>query len=107
MEPYNPSNLTPAGMQRAVDPDERIRAARAVVLLEQSLSRVGVRAVAFLPIHQPEREEGQPVWRLTALAGQLKYGLTVDEATLSDPDALDAFVRQHTTDQKGAHHMAA
>lgn len=82
-----------------------ISAGRAVVLLEQSLSRVGLRAIAFMPIHQPERENGEKVWRLTALAGQLKYGLTIDEATLQDPDALDAYLRQHTTDEKGVSHM--
>ena len=73
-----------------------ISAGRAVVLLEQSLSRVGLRAIAFMPIHQPERENGEKVWRLTALAGQVRHGLIVDEATLNDPNALDAFVRQQT-----------
>ncbi len=82
-----------------------VTAGRAVVLLEQGLARIGRRAIAFLPVHQPERENGERVWRLTALAGQLKYGLTIDEATLNDPEALDAFLRQHTTDEKGVSHM--
>ena len=82
-----------------------ISAGRAVVLLEQGLARIGRRAIAFMPVHQPERELGEQVWRLTALAGQLKYGLILDEATLNDPEALDAYLRQHTTDEKGVSHM--
>jgi len=102
VEPYDPYHLGEAGTRRAMDPTERAAGSVAVSLLERSLQRIGLPALAFLPISQPEREAGEKVWRLTAVGGKLRRGLTVTEATLNDPDALDAFLRQHTTDDHKA-----
>jgi len=102
MDAYNPYGLTPEGLRRSMDPSERAAGSTAVALLERSLGRIGLMAIAFLPISQPEREAGEKVWRLTAVGGKLRRGLVVSEATLNDPDALDAFLRQHTTDDRKA-----
>lgn len=95
LPPYDPYQLGEAGTRRAMDPSERVAAARAVTLLEAGLQRIGVPALAFLPINQPEREGGAKVWRLTAVGGHLRQGLTIPEATLNDPPMLDAFLRDH------------
>ena len=58
-------------------------------------------------MHQPERERGEKVWRLTAVGGKLRQGLLVTEEVLNDPEALDIYLRLHTTDQKGVRDMAA
>lgn len=104
---YDPYQIGEAGTRRAMDPSERAAGSVAIARLEASLGRIGLPALAFLPVHQPERERGEKVWRLTAVGGKLRRGLTVTEDTLGNPDALDAFLRTHTTDEKGVRDMAA
>ena len=102
LPPYDPYHLGEAGSRRAMDPSERAAGAVAIARLEASLGRLGILALAFMPISQPERERGEKVWRLTAVGGKLRQGLTVAEDTLNDPDALDAFLRVHTADDRKA-----
>jgi hypothetical protein len=79
----------------SITPEDMIRGPKAVVILEKALAQIGLPALAFLPIHQPERELGLPIWRLTAIGGKDVRGLTIPEATLADTTALDAFLRRH------------
>jgi hypothetical protein len=76
-------------------PEEQIRGSKAVVILEKALAQIGLPALAFLPIHQPERENGLPIWRLTAIGGKDVRGLTIHEAILASPAALEGFLRWH------------
>ena len=99
---YDPYHLGEAGTRRAMDPSERAAGSVAIARLEASLGRIGLPALAFLPVHQPERERGEKVWRLTAVGGKLRRGLLISEDTLNDPAALDAFLRQHTADDQKA-----
>lgn len=104
---YDPYNLGEAGTRRAMDPSERAAGSVAIARLEASLGRIGLPALAFLPVHQPERERGEKVWRLTAVGGKLRQGLLVTEEVLNDPEALDMYLRLYTTDEKGVRDMAA